>query len=63
VERSRGRVRGLQALRRQRPCSYGDITYERLRDGSGLQWGGERLYADGSFFAARTRARPTAATC
>jgi len=35
-----------------RPCSYGDITYERLRGGSGIQWGGERLYADGRFFAA-----------
>jgi anaerobic selenocysteine-containing dehydrogenase len=34
-----------------RPCSYGDITYGRLRGGSGLQWGGERLYADGKFFA------------
>src|SRR3954468_9557122 len=34
-----------------RPCSYGDITYERLRGGSGLQWGGERLYVDGWFFA------------
>jgi anaerobic selenocysteine-containing dehydrogenase len=34
-----------------RPCSYGDITYERLRGGSGIQWGGPRLYADGRFFA------------
>jgi anaerobic selenocysteine-containing dehydrogenase len=34
-----------------RPCSYRDITYERLRGGSGIQWGGERLYADGKFFA------------
>jgi anaerobic selenocysteine-containing dehydrogenase len=34
-----------------RPCSYGDITYGRLRGGSGIQWGGERLYADGKFFA------------
>jgi anaerobic selenocysteine-containing dehydrogenase len=34
-----------------RPCSYGDISYEQLRGGSGLQWGGERLYADGRFFA------------
>jgi anaerobic selenocysteine-containing dehydrogenase len=34
-----------------RPCSYGDITYEKLRAGSGIQWGGERLYADGKFFA------------
>lgn len=34
-----------------RPCSYGDITYDALRGGSGLQWGGERLYAGGTFFA------------
>jgi anaerobic selenocysteine-containing dehydrogenase len=34
-----------------RPCSYGDITYEKLRGGSGIQWGGERLYTDGKFFA------------
>jgi anaerobic selenocysteine-containing dehydrogenase len=34
-----------------RPCSYGDITYAKLRGGSGIQWGGSRLYADGKFFA------------
>src|SRR3954447_11575026 len=34
-----------------RPCSYEGITYERLREGSGLQWGGERLYGGGRFFA------------
>ncbi len=34
-----------------RPCSYGDITYAKLRGGSGLQWGGSRLYEDGKFFA------------
>src|SRR5690606_33573152 len=35
-----------------RPCSYHGITYARLREGSGLQWGGERLYADGRFWSA-----------
>jgi anaerobic selenocysteine-containing dehydrogenase len=35
-----------------RPCDYSEITYERLRGGSGIQWGGERLYGDGAFFAA-----------
>ena len=35
-----------------RPCSYEGITYARLREGSGIQWGGERLYGDGRFFAA-----------
>jgi predicted molibdopterin-dependent oxidoreductase YjgC len=34
-----------------RPCSYSEITYERLRRESGIQWGGERLYADATFFA------------
>ena len=34
---------------RGRPCDYGDISYERLRGGSGIQWGGERLYAGGRF--------------
>jgi anaerobic selenocysteine-containing dehydrogenase len=37
---------------KDRPCSYDGITYDALRDGSGIQWGGERLYADGRFFAA-----------
>jgi ferredoxin-nitrate reductase len=32
-----------------RPCDYSDITYDRLRGGSGIQWGGERLYTDGVF--------------
>jgi ferredoxin-nitrate reductase len=32
-----------------RPCDYTPITYERLRGGSGIQWGGERLYPDGVF--------------
>jgi ferredoxin-nitrate reductase len=32
-----------------RPCDYGELSYERLRGASGIQWGGERLYADGRF--------------
>jgi ferredoxin-nitrate reductase len=32
-----------------RPCDYGELSYERLRGGSGIQWGGERLYGDGRF--------------
>jgi anaerobic selenocysteine-containing dehydrogenase len=36
---------------RGRPCDYTDISYERLRGGSGIQWGGERLYGDGEFFS------------
>jgi anaerobic selenocysteine-containing dehydrogenase len=34
---------------RGRPCDYGDITYEALRRGSGIQWGGDRLHGDGQF--------------
>ena len=34
---------------RGRPCDYTPLTYERLRDSSGIQWGGERLYTDGVF--------------
>jgi anaerobic selenocysteine-containing dehydrogenase len=34
-----------------RPCDYTAITYERLRAEGGIQWGPERLYADGQFFA------------
>jgi anaerobic selenocysteine-containing dehydrogenase len=38
-----------QACSRGRPCDYTDLSYERLRGGSGIQWGGERLYTDGVF--------------
>jgi ferredoxin-nitrate reductase len=34
---------------RGRPCDYTPITYDKLRGGSGIQWGGERLYTDGRF--------------
>jgi anaerobic selenocysteine-containing dehydrogenase len=42
---------------RGRPCDYTGITYDKLRDGSGVQWpcndehpdGTERLYAEGNF--------------
>jgi anaerobic selenocysteine-containing dehydrogenase len=34
---------------RGRPCDYSEITYDTLRGGSGIQWGGERLYTDGRF--------------
>jgi anaerobic selenocysteine-containing dehydrogenase len=35
-----------------RPCDYTGISYADLRGPSGIQWGGERLYADGRFRAA-----------
>ena len=34
---------------RGRPCDYTALTYDALRDSSGIQWGGERLYTDGLF--------------
>src|SRR5690606_5218579 len=45
---------------RGRPCDYSGLSYDALRQGSGIQWpctedspeGTERLYADGQFFAA-----------
>jgi ferredoxin-nitrate reductase len=37
------------AVTRGRPCDYSEITYEQLRGGSGVQWGGERLYTDHVF--------------
>jgi anaerobic selenocysteine-containing dehydrogenase len=41
-----------KACARGRPCDYDGITYERLLESAGTQWGGERLYAGGRFFAA-----------
>jgi ferredoxin-nitrate reductase len=38
-----------KACSRERPCDYSDLSYERLRREGGVQWGGERLYGDGSF--------------
>jgi anaerobic selenocysteine-containing dehydrogenase len=43
--------RAWQECSKGRPCDYSEITYERLRGGSGVQWGGERLYGHGHFFA------------
>ena len=34
---------------RGRPCDYSALSYERLREEGGIQWGGERLYAGGAF--------------
>jgi anaerobic selenocysteine-containing dehydrogenase len=44
--------RAWQECSKGRPCDYSQITYERLRVEGGVQWGGERLYTDGRFFAA-----------
>jgi anaerobic selenocysteine-containing dehydrogenase len=44
--------RAWQECSRGRPCDYTGISYDDLRGGSGIQWGGDRLYADGKFFSA-----------
>jgi ferredoxin-nitrate reductase len=41
--------RAWQECSRGRPCDYSEISYDDLRGGSGIQWGGERLYTDGLF--------------
>jgi anaerobic selenocysteine-containing dehydrogenase len=41
--------RSWQRCSAGRPCDYTSITYDELRVGSGIQWGGARLYADGKF--------------
>jgi anaerobic selenocysteine-containing dehydrogenase len=46
---ARSAYREWQRCSAGRPCDYTAITYERLRGESGIQWGGERLYADGVF--------------
>jgi anaerobic selenocysteine-containing dehydrogenase len=54
-----GAFEGWKECSRGRPCDYTGITYDKLREGSGIQWpcndenpdGTERLYADGRFFA------------
>jgi anaerobic selenocysteine-containing dehydrogenase len=43
--------RAWQECSKGRPCDYSDISYDDLRGDSGIQWGGERLYEDGRFFA------------
>jgi anaerobic selenocysteine-containing dehydrogenase len=44
-----GAFEAWKACSRGRPCDYGRLSYERLRAEGGIQWGGERLYADGGF--------------
>jgi hypothetical protein len=38
-----------KACSRGRPCDYSALSYDRLRGESGIQWDGERLYADRVF--------------
>ncbi|WP_320668920.1 molybdopterin oxidoreductase family protein [Patulibacter defluvii] len=44
--------RAWQRCSAGRPCDYSAIGYDDLRARGGIQWGGERLYADGRFRAA-----------
>jgi assimilatory nitrate reductase catalytic subunit len=40
-----------------RLCDYSGMTWEAIEERGGIQWGGERLYADGRFPAPGERAR------
>jgi assimilatory nitrate reductase catalytic subunit len=40
-----------------RLCDYSAMTYEEIEASGGMQWGGERLYADGEFATPEGRAR------
>jgi anaerobic selenocysteine-containing dehydrogenase len=44
-----GAFEAWKACSRGRPCDYSDLSYERLHDAVGIQWGGERLYVDAEF--------------
>jgi ferredoxin-nitrate reductase len=44
-----GAFEAWKACSRGRPCDYSDLSYARLRDAGGIQWGGERLYGGDVF--------------
>jgi anaerobic selenocysteine-containing dehydrogenase len=44
-----GAFEAWKSCSRGRPCDYRPISYDALREGSGIQWGGDRLYKDGKF--------------
>jgi anaerobic selenocysteine-containing dehydrogenase len=44
-----GAFEAWKACSRGRPCDYSQLSYDRLREEGGTQWGGERLYAGGAF--------------
>ena len=46
-----------------RLCDYSSMTWERIDDEGGIQWGGERLYRDGRFQTEDGRARLLAVEC
>lgn len=46
-----------------RMCDYSGFTWEDLEEAGGIQWGGERLYADGVFPTADGRAKLHCVPC
>jgi predicted molibdopterin-dependent oxidoreductase YjgC len=48
--------REWQRVSAGRLCDYSPHTWEQIEDAGGIQWGGERLYADGVFPTADGRA-------
>jgi assimilatory nitrate reductase catalytic subunit len=46
-----------------RLCDYSEITYKRLAETGGIQWGGPRLYTDGLFQTEDRKARLWAIEC
>ena len=46
-----------QRVSRGRLCDYSQMDYEAIERDGGLQWGGERLYADGNFPTADGKAK------
>jgi assimilatory nitrate reductase catalytic subunit len=46
-----------------RLCDYSAMTYEAIEAAGGIQWGGERLYADGNFPTPDGRARLHVVEC
>jgi assimilatory nitrate reductase catalytic subunit len=51
------RSKSGSACRRDALCDYSAMTYEQIEAEGGMQWGGERLYADGEFATPDGRAK------
>ena len=52
-----------QRVSQGRMCDYSGFTWEEIEAKGGMQWGGERLYADGIFPTADGRARLHCVPC
>ena len=48
--------REWQRVSNERMCDYSPFTWQEIEDNGGMQWGGERLYADGIFPTATGKA-------